>query len=282
MSLPPEEHFRRVTGVFDLVAEGYDHPALRFFPFCADYMLGRLRPRPGCKVLDVATGTGAVAVAAGQLVGPQGRVQAIDLSESMLDRAFAHVQKMALSNVDLHVMNAQSLEFRGEYFDHVLCSFGLFFLPDMDAALRDWLRVLRPGGTVMFSSFGPDLFHPLTEHFRARMAALDVEGIDGEPAWLKLSDPAQCQALLEAAGAVDVEVETAQLGYHVASAEDWWAVLWNSGFRAFLEKLSPVQLEGFRQAHLEEVQALAGADGLWLNVPVLITRGRRASSGRDE
>ncbi|MCR4347941.1 MAG: hypothetical protein NUV55_12180 [Sulfuricaulis sp.] len=57
----------RVTSVFNLVAAGYDRPELRFFPFCADRLIARLSPLPGTKLLDVATGTGVVALAAAHL-----------------------------------------------------------------------------------------------------------------------------------------------------------------------------------------------------------------------
>jgi hypothetical protein len=52
-----------VIPVFDLVAAGYDDAALRFFPFCADRLISRLNPAPGTKLLDIATGTGVVALA---------------------------------------------------------------------------------------------------------------------------------------------------------------------------------------------------------------------------
>ncbi len=129
-------HKQAVTAIFDAVAAGYDSPALRFFPFSADRVLSRLRLRPGSKVLDAATGTGALAVALGQAVGPQGRVMGIDLSVAMLNRAEQNIKKMALDNVDLFEMDAEAPEFRSDYFDAVTCGFGLFFLPDMVAALK--------------------------------------------------------------------------------------------------------------------------------------------------
>ena len=62
----PEEQTQHIAAVFNRVALGYDRPALRFFPYSADKMIARLNPKPGEKLLDVATGTGAVALAAAQ------------------------------------------------------------------------------------------------------------------------------------------------------------------------------------------------------------------------
>ena len=95
--------------VFNLVASHYDNPSMRFFPFCADRLISHLRLAPDAKVLDVATGTGVVAMAAAQALGPQGRVQAIDLAEDMLNKAMANFQRAGLSNIDFHVMDAESL-----------------------------------------------------------------------------------------------------------------------------------------------------------------------------
>jgi ubiquinone/menaquinone biosynthesis C-methylase UbiE len=264
---------QKITWVFDTVATGYDHPALRFFPFCADTMINYLRPRPGSRVLDVATGTGAVAVAAGQVIGPQGRVQAIDLSEQMLARAQQNVTKMALKNVDFHVMDAEQLEFRHDYFDYVLCSFGLFFLPDMQAAVNSWMRVLKPEGKILFSIFQPQALEPMAEMFRSRIGAYGVN-IEST-AWKRLTESSQCQELLAQAGAEDIEVVQKQLGHHLNDAQDWWAVLWNSGFRGFLEQLGEQDRQRFQQEHLDEVAALAGDKGIWMDVGVHLASARK-------
>jgi ubiquinone/menaquinone biosynthesis C-methylase UbiE len=72
MSQDIQHQKQSVTNIFDTVAPGYDSEALRFFPFCADQIANELNPKPGQKILDVATGTGAVAVALAQAVRPGG------------------------------------------------------------------------------------------------------------------------------------------------------------------------------------------------------------------
>ncbi|HHH89737.1 MAG TPA: methyltransferase domain-containing protein, partial [Aliiroseovarius sp.] len=141
-----DQQVAETIALFDRVATGYDNPSLRYFPFCGDRIALHLQLRRGQKVLDVATGTGAALIAAAQMVGPQGRVQAIDLSENMLDRAEHNLRMNALNNADFHVMDARRLDFKSRYFDAVICSFGLVFLPDRAAALKEWQRVLKPGG----------------------------------------------------------------------------------------------------------------------------------------
>ncbi len=263
-----------VAAVFNRAAADYDSPALRFFGFCADRLVMRLNPAPGDKILDVAAGTGAVTLAAAQAVGPSGRVIAIDLAEGMLERLARKLEKFGIDNVDPHVMDAAALEFRRDYFHHVVCSFGLFFLNDMAAALAGWARVLRPGGTLLFTAFGPSAFEPMK---RLLLARLESEGVDtGASARTarNLSDPEACRALLVDAGFTDVSVETVQLGYHLLKAEDWWEVVWGAGLRGLVEQLPPVRRDAVRAAHLAEIAPLMTDKGLWLDITVHFASGK--------
>lgn len=254
---------------------GRRSPALRFFPFCADRLVARLNPAAGEKILDVATGTGGVALAAAQAVGPTGRVIGVDLAEGMLAQLQRKLDKFGIAHVDLHVMDAAALEFRGDYFHHTLCSFGLFFVRDMAAALKDWVRVTRPGGKLMFTAFGLTAFEPMK---RLLLERLQREGIDaGAPVQAagRLAEAGNCQALLAAAGLDGITVETAQLGYHLRQADEWWEIVWGSGFRGLVEKLPPARREAFRSAHLAELASLATNKGLWLDVEVIIAGGTK-------
>ena len=267
----------RVISVFNLVAAGYDNPALRFFPFCADRLIARLNPQPGTKLLDVATGTGVVALAAAQAVGEQGRVMAIDLSEAMLDQLHEKIVKFGVRNIDLHVMDAGSLEFRRDYFDTVVCSYGIFFLPDMAAGLREWVRVLKPGGRVIFSVFGERSFQPMMERLVRRLEQHGVAA-DGDAsacALKRLADPAQCRNLLSGAGLEQIGVTIEQLGYHLKDETQWWEVLWNSGMRGKLEQIPVAERDAFRAGHLAEVKPLLSEKGLWLDVETRFAVGTK-------
>lgn len=275
-----EAYTRRIAAVFNQVAPGYDSPALRFFPFTADRLIQRLQPARGEKILDVATGTGAVALAAAQAVGPEGRVTGIDLAESMLRRLEDKIRQFGIANIDLHVMDAAALDFRRDYFHHTVCSFGLFFLPDMTAALRDWVRVLKPGGTLVFTAFGAEAFQPLLRLFFEALARHGVGPEDNAPitAAQRLYDPAYCRSLLSDAGLTEAVVHTEQLGYHLKDGREWWTVVWNSALRGWVERLPVEARAEFERAHVAEVDTLTTADGLWLNVETHFALGRKPAS----
>lgn len=264
---------QNAIAVFNLVAEHYDNPSMRFFPFCADRLISHLRPTSGSKILDVATGTGAVALAAAQALGPSGRVQAIDLAENMLNKAMANLQRTGLSNIDFHVMDAASLEFKSRYFDAVICSFGIFFLPDMLAGLTSWRQVLKPGGRVMFTTFAANAFQPLAELFRQRMETMGV--VIPTESWMRLTTEQECQQLLKSAGFTEIQIIKEQLGYHLNRPDDWWEIIYSSGFRGYLEQLDAAQQGRFRGEHLAEIQSLMSDKGLWLDVETLFSTGIR-------
>ena len=194
----------------------------------------------------MATGTGAVAVSLAQAVRPGGRVIGVDLSEAMLARAEANVKKMALDNVDLFCMDAKSLEFKSHYFDASVCSFGLFFIPEVHKALKELVRVTKPGGTVLFTSFANSAFHPLRAMMFEDLAAVVVEPSQLHLASDKLTEPQDCEDLLRQARLDDIHVRTQQLGYHLQSFEDWWTIVWNSGARRLVNQLDEAQREQFR------------------------------------
>jgi SAM-dependent methyltransferase len=256
------------------MAEGVDREALRFSAFCADRLLAHLHPTAGDKILDVLTATGAVALAASQAVGPTGRVTAIDTAEQLLARLEAKLSQFGSANIDVHTMDAAHLDFRRGYFQHTACSLGLFWISDPRAALREWVRVTRPGGSVNVAVFAPQAFQPQLGLLQQRIAQYSSSR-ETPVSWGQVGRHEALFALLQDAGLVDVTVQEEQLGYHLRDVQEWWEVVSHSALRLLVEQVPVAQRERLRLEHLAEVAALASADGLWLNVPVLFARGRK-------
>lgn len=104
--------------------------------------------RSGHRVLDVATGTGAAAEAAAAIVGPSGSVVGGDVSPDMLAIAQQNLRGLPIT---LQPFDAHDLPFPDDSFDTVLCQLGLMFFADPARALKEFLRVLRPGGYAAVS-----------------------------------------------------------------------------------------------------------------------------------
>lgn len=110
--------------------------------------------RPGMRVLDVACGTGVVAVTAAR-AGAQ--VTGLDLTPELLREARANAQ-IAGVTIEWHEGDVEHLPFEASTFDIVLSQFGHMFAPRPDVATAEMLRVLKPGGTIAFSTWPPELF----------------------------------------------------------------------------------------------------------------------------
>ena len=156
---PPDvvERKQKLADFFGRAAPTYDHVGPRFFSRFGRRLVEFARIPAGAHVLDVAAGRGAVLFPAAEAVGPQGQVVGIDLSPSMVEETSHEIEKRALSNVMVRQMDAEYLQFPGESFDFVLCGFAVFFFPQLDRALAEIRRVLRPQGCFGLSTWGqPD------------------------------------------------------------------------------------------------------------------------------
>ncbi len=109
---------------------------------------------PGQRVLDVACGTGVVALTAAR-TGAQ--VSGADLTPALLARARDNAALAGL-DIDFHEADVEAMPFEDAAFDVVLSQFGHMFGPRPDVALQQMLRVLKPGGVIAFSTWPPELF----------------------------------------------------------------------------------------------------------------------------
>jgi ubiquinone/menaquinone biosynthesis C-methylase UbiE len=265
-----DDQKRRVVADFNAMAETYD--TLRFVQICARRLVTLAALPPGAQVLDVATGTGWAALAAAQHVGPTGRVLGVDLAPELLERARQKVAAAGLTHVEFRAGDAQGLALGEQSFDVVLCASALFFVPDMLAALREWHRVLKPGGHVGFSGFGPTYLQPLGDLWNARLRQYGVSVPTASPNQ-RLAEPETCRRLLHEAGFVQTAVQSEQLGYSFRTVEEYWEEMWSSRNRMAVLQLAPAQREQFKAEHLAEVGTLATAQGIWRDVAVNFARG---------
>jgi ubiquinone/menaquinone biosynthesis C-methylase UbiE len=266
---PPAKPNNHIAADFDALAETYD--ILRFVQVCAERLVERVILHPGAQALDIATGSGWVALAAGRSTGPTGRVVGIDLAPQLLEYARQKAATVGLTQVEFQVGDAQRLDFEDRSFDIVLCASSIFFFPDVLAALQEWHRVLKPGGQVGFSTFGPGFRQPLAARWNAHLRRSGVNLPKGSPLQ-GMTEPETCRRLLHEVGFMQTEVQREQLGYYL-TLEEYWEEAWSSLHRIDLLQLSPAQHERFKAEHLAEMRDLADEGGIWVNVPAIFSHG---------
>lgn len=264
-----------ITHVFDLVATKYDNPSLRFFPLCANKLVDYVKIRPKQQILDIATGTGMVALAAAERLHGSGHVQAIDLSKNMIKQAQENLKHTSVNNVDFQIMDAEKIDFNSNYFDVITCSYGLFFMPNMSTALKSWLRVLKPGGKLIFTSFAATAFQPLTEIFMKNLAEYDI--VPPTPRWLQLAEEELCKQILLDSGFEQPHVTQAQLGYHLANFNNWWEVIQSAGYRGLYEQLPQEHRAEFKAKHKIEIEKMSTEEGIWMDVATLFSSAVKPS-----
>lgn len=142
-----EEQRRQATrDMFDQAAAGYDvaerWTGLGTGPWYRREVLRRCGLKPGMHVLDVAAGTGLVTVAAHELVGPAGRVVALDPSPGMLGEL---KKKLAVETLEGY---AEDIPLPDASVDFISMGYALRHVGDLDRAFAEYFRVLRPGGQV--------------------------------------------------------------------------------------------------------------------------------------
>jgi ubiquinone/menaquinone biosynthesis C-methylase UbiE len=134
---------------WDLAVESYDRYWVPVLSACSERTLALAAPRPGERVLDVATGTGVAAFMAAERVGPGGEVVATDISEKMVDSARSSATERGVANMSFERVDAEELAYDDDSFDVALCVLGLMYPADPQRAIAQLARVLRPGGRAV-------------------------------------------------------------------------------------------------------------------------------------
>jgi ubiquinone/menaquinone biosynthesis C-methylase UbiE len=246
----PDEAQRRAAFAYNAAADLYDSPPLSFWNYFGGQTVERLSLPPGSSVLDVCCGTGASALSAARLVGPRGKVIGVDLAKELLELARAKAAQQHLGNIQFELGDMLSLRFPSGSFDAVVCVFGIFFVPDMAMAVRELWRLVRRGGQLAVTTWGPNLFEPANTAFWSSIKNVRAELYKGFNPWDRINDPANLKNILRDGG-VEAPTITAENRLHpISSPEDWWTIVLGSGYRGTIEQLNASERERVKDANL--------------------------------
>jgi ubiquinone/menaquinone biosynthesis C-methylase UbiE len=249
-----DEAKKKAAATYNAASDFYDHPANTFWERYGRRTVERLQLAEGARVLDVCCGSGASAIPAAEAVGPRGSAIGVDLAENLLELARAKAKQRGLTNIQFETGDMTNLRFETGSFDVVVCVFGIFFVPDMEAALRELIRMLRSGGRLAVTTWGSRFFEPVNTAFWNSVRAVRSDLYKGFNPWDRICEPETLRALLETAKLSDVEVIPETDSQPINSPDDWWVAILGSGYRGTVDQLSSNEREQVRVQNLEFIR----------------------------
>ena len=275
-----EELKREIVSVYDRSAHIYDRVGIKQFTYYANLLIDRLNIQKGAKILDVATGRGALLFAAAEKVGPEGYVLGVDLAPNMISETAAEIKKRGLSQVEVRLMDADDLSFPDHTFDYILCGFAIHFLnyPSLFGRFRN---MLKPGGSIATT-------HPYVpthdaENFERWKwlfeLTREVFPADFEPpaSWVapnRLNSPELIETALRKSGFENISITKEEITMYFADENDWWDWEWSQGSRFWVEGMSPEGLEKFKAVSFEKLKAMKTSKGIPILDGALLSIGK--------
>jgi len=188
------------------------------------WLVGKLAPEPGDTLLELAAGNGETGFIAAASVGDQGKVISTDFSPQMVETARSAGEERGLTNLEYRVVDAEHMELGDDSVDGVICRFGYMLMADPAAALAETRRVLRPGGRLVFSVWGPPDRNPWV----SRLGRLAVErGLmpppePGMPGIFALADQDRIRSLVTGAGFGEPQIDELALVWTFGSFDEYF------------------------------------------------------------
>ena len=246
----------------------------------SDRILEVAHVAPGHTVLDVATGIGEPAMTAARLVGPSGRVVAIDQAPQMLEVARERMQAAGIGTVEFVEGDAEAVALPPDSFDAVVYRWGLMFFHDPVGTLARLRMSLLPGGWLAVAVWGEPSQVPLISLpfsvFNRELSQPPAPPSGPNP--FALSEPTRLEQVLREAGCTNVRCEPLTVTFEFASVDELLGHLGDvsAPIRIIMATLSPLDQAEFWKKLAEAAARFADADrALRLPNACLVAAGRR-------
>lgn len=248
--------FEQIPTGWDAAARFYDQHVASFTAKFARDAMDLVGVGPGLRVIDVAAGSGSLALAAAQRGAD---VLATDFAGGMVELLREKAARLGLTNLTAEVMDGQALAVPDASFDRAFSVLGLMFFPDRKKGFSELARVLAPGGKAAVVAWSkPERMRVLGAFQNALWHALPDDALPlRPPPWLALTEADAFKREMLEGGFRHVRVHTVS---HVLVFDDpRTAFEWLTGATPALDvmvhKLDPPERESLMQAFVEDVKA---------------------------
>jgi ubiquinone/menaquinone biosynthesis C-methylase UbiE len=199
------------------------HPTLKtWLGPATNLMLDMAKVKEGDRILDVAAGAGEQSITAAEKVGPDGYVLATDLAPRILEYAMVLAEEKGIKNIETMEMDGENLTLPDNSFDAVISRVGLIFFPDQQKALKEMLRVVKPGGyvtAIVYSTVDKNKFFSTPVSIIRRRAQLPPP-LPGQPGPFSLGGEGVLDEAFNKAGFVNIVSKVVDAPVLMPTAKD--------------------------------------------------------------
>jgi ubiquinone/menaquinone biosynthesis C-methylase UbiE len=217
----------RSRNVWNSMARGWEASRQDLWEFSrpvSEWLIGRVDPRPGQTILDLAAGLGETGFLAAPRVGETGRVLVTDFAPQMVAAARRRAAELGVTNAEFRELDAERMALGSDCVDGAVCRWGYMLMADPGAALGETWRVMRPGGRLAFSVFGVPERNPWASLVGRILVAQRhmPPPAPGAPGIFALSDAKRIGELIARAGFAPPDLTEMALTWRFAGPGAYW------------------------------------------------------------
>lgn len=228
----------------------------------------------GLRVLDLASGIGEPAFTAAARVGPDGHVTATDLVPEMLDGARRRAEAIGCENIAFEICGMEDLPFDDASFDAATSRFGIMFVPDVDTALAEIRRVLKPGARAAFMVWGPlaeNTMFQIMEQAVAAQTGRSIHDLSLSP--FRFADPESLAGPMTAAGFTNIEEMSLRFTPRIDAGIPFWTAHLEMSCGATLAEMSGDEKAALDGAIRDAFEIVRTGDAFVLENHIRLVRG---------